>query len=285
MRNNHKDKKEEDIIRIEGGIPRIVDDKTFEGVKAIISGRKKIERNGQAKETYLLAGKIFCGECGHAFGGARKVAGRNKHLYVTYRCFNRDRTADTACCNKEIQRDKIENFVLNEMVDKLFNEANYKQWLKEYNRDKAARERAGGSRLQDMEQTVISLDAQISNMVLTITQNPNTSRAMYDMLNRLETQKQDIENEIARNRNLMKVVDITEEDMRTAYTKAREMLKSGTLPELRQLINLYVEKVVVYREHVEVFFHVLPVFSYMNHIAIERGDTSVYTLYSEVMQR
>jgi hypothetical protein len=76
----------------------------------------------------------------------------------------------------------------------------------------------------------------------------------------------------------MKVVDITEEDMRTAYARAREMLKSGTLPELRQLINLYVERVVVYREHVEVFFHVLPVFSYRNHLAISHGEMGILTI-------
>jgi hypothetical protein len=35
------------------------------------------------------------------------------------------------------------------------------------------------------------------------------------------------------------------------------MLKNGTLPEIRQMINLYVEKVGVYRENAEVCYHVL----------------------------
>ena len=271
MRNNHKDKENEDIIRIEGGVPRIIDDKTFSAAAAIIQGRKKIERNGQAKESYLLAGKIFCGECGHAFGGARKFAGRNKRLYVTYRCVNRDRTAEIACCNKEIGRDRIEQFVLRELVDRVFGEEQYKAWLKEYDRDKAVRERAGGDRLREREQTVLSLNSQIDNLVLAMTQNPNTSRAMFEKLGKLEKEKQGLEDEINQSKNMMRVVDITEEDMRAAYDKARNMLGNGTLPELRQVMHLYVEKVVVYREHVEVFLHMLPVFSYMNHIAIEMG--------------
>jgi len=42
--------------------------------------------------------------------------------------------------------------------------------------------------------------------------------------------------------------------------KARELFLSGELEEKRQLINLYLNKVVVYREHVEIFLNLLPIF-------------------------
>ena len=58
-RNNHKNKSAEDMIRIEGGIPRIIDDEVWEGVQAILKSRaKRRGSNNTAKETYLLTGKI-----------------------------------------------------------------------------------------------------------------------------------------------------------------------------------------------------------------------------------
>jgi site-specific DNA recombinase len=278
MRNNHTDKDEDQIIRIEGGMPRIIEDKTFTAASAIICGRKKTERNGQAKESYLLSGKIFCGECGHSFGGARKFSGRNKTLYVTYRCFNRDRTADAVCTNKEIGRDRIEKFVVNELVDKVFNESLYKQWLREYEKDRSAREKVGGGEIRDIEKTLENLNEQIGNIVLGIAQNSNTSRAMYDKLSELEVRKAETEAELVRSRSLMQIPDVTEEDLRVAYDRAREMLRSGTLPEIRQVINLYVQKVVVYREHVEVYYHVLPVFASINQGILKSGRNEMRSI-------
>ena len=39
--------------------------------------------------------------------------------------------------------------------------------------------------------------------------------------------------------------------------KARELFKSGELPEMRQLINLFLDRVVVHLEHVEVELRVV----------------------------
>ncbi len=278
MRNNHLNKPADEIIRIEGGMPRIVDDKTFETAASIISGRKRTEKNGQARETYLLSGKIFCGECGQAFGGARKFSGRNKTLYVTYRCFNRDRTAEVACKNKEISRDRIEKFVLNELVDKVFNESVYKQWLKEYEKDKEKQAQDGGGKLKELEHTLVMIDGQIDNMLSAISRSPNTSKAMLERLSELEVKRRTVEDELQQNRNMSQIVDVAEEDMRRAYDRAREMLKNGTLPEIRQVINLYVEKVIVYREHMEVYYHVLPVFAFINRSAIQSREISIETL-------
>ena len=73
-------------------------------------------------------------------------------------------------------------------------------------------------------------------------------------------QKDEAGKQILDAEKLSKVIDITEEDIRYHYAKARALFNSGELPEIRQLINLYLEKVVVYREHVKVILRMLPVF-------------------------
>ncbi len=56
----------------------------------------------------------------------------------------------------------------------------------------------------------------------------------------------DIQRQIEEAERLTRVVDVTE-DMRYNYGRARELFNSGQLPEIRQLINLYLERVVVYK--------------------------------------
>ena len=59
---------------------------------------------------------------------------------------------------------------------------------------------------------------------------------------------------------LAKIPAVTEEDIRNHFARARELIISEQLPEIRQLINLYVDRVVVYKGKVEVYLHMLPGF-------------------------
>ena len=84
-------KSEEEMVIIPHGIPAIIDEKTFDEAQKRKEANKKGTRSRREKETYLLTGLIVCGECGHAFTGNRRFAGRNKTKYVTYRCTNHNK--------------------------------------------------------------------------------------------------------------------------------------------------------------------------------------------------
>ncbi|MBT3320172.1 MAG: recombinase family protein [Clostridia bacterium] len=260
MRNNHQVKSDKEVIRVKGGMPAIVSEDVFNGVAAIISSRKHMSDCSQAKERYLLTGKVYCGECGMKYGGARKFSGRNKTLYVTYRCYNRDRTADTACQNSEIQRDQLEKYVLSEISKIVFSDDDASKWLKKYREYAAKHDVNTQSRIEDMKRESERIEGQIENIALSIADRASTSRSLVDMIEKLESQKGEVDKQISEAEKLSKVVDVTEEDIRYHYAKARELFNSGELPEIRQLINLYLDRVVVYREHVEVILRVLPIF-------------------------
>jgi site-specific DNA recombinase len=259
MRNNHQAKKDSEVIRIEGGMPAIISEKDFDAVAAIISSRKHMSDHSQAKEQYLLTGKIFCGECGKAYGGARKFSGRNKRKYVTYRCYNRDRTADTACHNSEIQRDRIEKFVLSEISKIVFSDNGAEEWLEKYREYAARNDQNSQSSIADMEEESERIEEKIDGIMFSIAESGKVSKSLMALIEKLEVQKDEIDEQIEEAEKLSKVMDITVEDIRYHYEKARELFNSGELPEIRQLINLYLDKVVVYKERVEVMLRVLPV--------------------------
>ncbi|WP_246066949.1 recombinase family protein [Paenibacillus koleovorans] len=118
QRNSNRKKSDEDIIRIEDGMPAIISKEDFQKAQEKINFNKRAPGAYKAKEMYLLSGLTICGGClkklGQEFSmmGNVKYCGRNKLKYVTYRCGNRDRTKE--CKNKELRREYIESYVLHE---------------------------------------------------------------------------------------------------------------------------------------------------------------------------
>ena len=116
-RNSHKKKDESEIIRIEGGCPAIIDDETFKAVNKRLEENKHGYRR-QAKETYLLAGKVICNECGKSMTGNYRMWGRHLDtLIVTYRCL----TKKYLCKNREINRDYLEWKTIELLEEHIFN--------------------------------------------------------------------------------------------------------------------------------------------------------------------
>lgn len=87
QRNNHLSKPDNDIVRNIGGVPSIVTPEVFQRASEIIQSNKRLRGGLNAREKYLLSGKIFCGSCQSPMHGNRYIGGRNQqHAYVTYRC-------------------------------------------------------------------------------------------------------------------------------------------------------------------------------------------------------
>ena len=106
-RNTHLYKDDEEIIFVEDGCPQIVDKDIYTKVQNKLTEHKHTGGRENAKESYLLSGKVFCRECGKAMVGNARHSGRSKLLHVTYRCPSRR----YCCCNKEINRDYLEQYI------------------------------------------------------------------------------------------------------------------------------------------------------------------------------
>ena len=117
-RNTHLLKASEDIISIEGGVPQIVDERTFAQVQGRIDSNKRIGVRNKAKTVYLLAGKVVCKVCGRRMTGNTRYSGRNKEKYVTYRCPSKH----YVCKNKEINQEYLDRFVVAMLEIHIFND-------------------------------------------------------------------------------------------------------------------------------------------------------------------
>ena len=195
-RNNHADRSRNDIIRIKGGVPQIISREVFDAVQAIMDKRKMEPYvRSDAKEIYLLSGKVFCGLCGNSYCGNRMHGGRNKSLYITYRCNSHSGKGTGNCRNKDVNRDYLENYIRKLLAEAVSEREKRLAMLKEKRRE-------------------------IESRRVTIETN--------------------------------------REDIAEAFERGREMLLSGTIPHLRQLIQLYVSRIEVYPDHISATLNYLP---------------------------
>jgi len=257
-RNNHTSKSSDEIICIKDGVPRIISDNDFEKVQERLNSRKRLDTT-KAKEKYLLTGKIICGECEHSFCGNRKFSGRNKRLHITYRCNNRTGRDCIACDNKEINRDRIEQYTLKILSDIIFDENSMEQIVKNYNDFIQKSSSESENAIQDISKKIADNNRRIDNITNTIAETGNAT--LVTALENLEIERDRLHAQLLKEENKVSSRKVDESVIRAAFMQAKQMFESKELEDTSQLINLYLEKIIVYKEHVDIIVNVLPFFS------------------------
>jgi hypothetical protein len=100
---------------------------------------------------------------------------------------------------------------------------------------------------------------------------------------RFEKEKRDIDALISKIENTSGIVSVPEEKLKEAFENARRLFLQGTLPKIRQLIALYVQKVVIHKEQVEIIINLLNLYGEngKRHISLSKecGFDGKVTIY------
>lgn len=99
-------------IRVEDGIPAIVDKPLFEKVQTMIKKNHDSPGRGRA-QNFLLTTKLFCGHCGAAMVGDGGTSHTGK-AYAYYSCNTRKKTK--GCTKETVRKQWIEDLVVSELV-------------------------------------------------------------------------------------------------------------------------------------------------------------------------
>ena len=184
---------------VPGGMPRIVDDVTFEEVQKKFAVNKRrgaktkaeLADLGDEAPDYWLTGRLFCELCGASMEG---VSGTSKtgRKYRYYYCLNRRKKACTA---KNVRKDDIEARVVEIVEGFLDNSemlASLAVDMAHYYRETHSR---GKDVLKGLEQRRADVERQLANFVKAIAMgviNDTTAKAMAS----LEEQKKELESAI-----------------------------------------------------------------------------------------
>lgn len=96
-------------VRIEDGVPAIVDKDTFYKVQKLLSVNQRAPAARWTRADYLLTNKLFCGSCGAQMVGESGIS-KTGARYNYYVCINHRR--GNTCLRKAIRQDLIEPYVL-----------------------------------------------------------------------------------------------------------------------------------------------------------------------------
>lgn len=122
-----------DDVRIEGGIPQIIDKELFLKVQNNIHNKRNLQGRHRVNGDYLLTGKLFCGKCGSPMVG---ISGTGKlgKLHYYYNCQKRriEGNCDKAAARRDwaerelaaaIQHYLMDDEVLHKMTDLVIDQA------------------------------------------------------------------------------------------------------------------------------------------------------------------
>lgn len=248
-RNGHKYKPEEEIVRIENGCPALISKDDFDKVQKIMKERQQRAGSFKARETYLLSGKIICGECESAYVGNSRKANDTHPQYVSYRCTHKNQKVK--CHNGEVNRDVLDKSVVQLISKIVFDESRIEEIVSAYRKYHNSQDDNYTQEIKRLEKLIDSVNYKINNTTNAIA-SIGFSQALTDSLKSLENEKISLDIELENVKAKARETTLTEDAILEAFRYAKSEFENGTLKGIKEIVNLFVDKVVVYEDKVEI---------------------------------
>lgn len=261
--NRHKSKPDDEVIRVDGGVPQIIPTDDFQKVQKIMKARQRKTAAFKAKQEYLLSGKIICSECGCTYAGNSRKANSTHPLYISYRCTKRN--GKIKCKNPEIQRDLIESIVQKKLASKVFDEKILPGVISKYNEFAASKNTELISSITMIKNKIVETEKGIANIVNVIMQTGSVS--LSDKLKELECDKAKFEQTLNEKERELSEMTVDEKVLKQAFKKAKKMLESGTLSNKKAIIDRYVKQIILHKDKIVIEFSVTDTYTITEEIS------------------
>lgn len=234
-------------IEIPGGVPRIIDDKTFDTVQR----RLKINRSKgamfKARTSYILTPKLYCGYCNGTMTGDSST-GKSGTMYFYYSCKNR-KFKTTDCTKKRISKDYIEDLVINNILDNvLVNDVIEK--IAE-NIVELQEKQGNSDLLIYLQEQLSETEASIENIIRAIEQGVVTNRTsarLKELEEQAEALKFEIDTEKCNSRRITK----------DEIIYLLEMLREGNPNDInyrKRLVDAFIHRIYVYDDELVITYN------------------------------
>ncbi len=240
---------EQSGVRVEGGIPAMIDKDTFDKVQARLDENAHHGAKNKAPIEYQLSGKLFCGMCGSKMQG---VSGTGRHggKWSYYNCPKRRKRE---CEKKHEKKDYIEWYVVEQTCEYVLlpgrinhiAAAVVAEYDKEFN----------GDRIAEMERRIAKLgreSAKIVDMLLEV--DKEDRKPLYAKLKQYEAEKADLEIDVSKLR-IANEIRFTEEDI-VIWLKSFCNGDPCDLDFRRRIIDVFINSVFLYDDKVIIYYNI-----------------------------
>lgn len=170
-------------IKVEGGIPAIIDRDLFETVSARMDKNKKAPARSKGNVDYLLTQKLFCGHCGAMMVGE---SGRSKtgNVYYYYKCTSQKR--GRTCDKKPLRKEWLERVVAEDAISALTPETIDK--LADLAVQASEEEVAHNTLIPALRAELHDIEKRIDNLIKLVERGAE-SETLFNRLSELEEEK------------------------------------------------------------------------------------------------
>jgi hypothetical protein len=191
---------------------------------------------------------VICGVCESPYAGNSRKPRPDHPLYVSYKCTRRNQKVKT-CKNPEINRDKLEEMVLEYLSTSLFDPCVIPALLGRYNQHIREQSGSAAERVSVLKSELQSVERKIRNTVDLMVEIG--SPALKQKLFELEESKEKLTFELQQAELAEQQMSVSEDTLRILFRKAQQELRHGTLTNRRKIIDQYVKQVVIFPDRVE----------------------------------
>lgn len=235
-------------MRIEGGMPAIVDPETFYAVQAEVVRRKTPEgapvKRRRTNTVYLLTGKAYCDCCKAPLVG-KSGTGRHGGFYTYYACKN---MIAHKCDLKRIPQTKLEQFVA-DALKKFVMDPELVDLLVDVSL-KAQEERSQNSEAAMLRKQLKDVEAKIAN-IMKVVEAGTVIPEMLDRVKELSAEKEKLNALIASREHMDKLDNLTREEMLAAFQLLQEgEIQNDAFQEL--LYNMLLNSVYVGKDKIKI---------------------------------
>ena len=239
---------------IPDGMPRLIDDETFQKAQAKLEANKRGGKGAIKKlhpeieiEDYWLTGKICCGLCGGTMQGVSGTS-RSGSLYYYYSCINYRKHT----CTLKYQRKELMEKIVLYILDDLINDPALRIMIAEkcyayhqaQNDDNGAYEASIRAQLKDVE-------GKLNNLVKAIEAGIFNSTTA-ERMNVLENQKSMLNDALLAEQNRKKC-DLT---LNTIVKFLSSLVGDINNPDTRRrLLEFFIDKIYVYPDKMVLTFY------------------------------
>jgi hypothetical protein len=237
-----------DQVRIEGGVPAIIDMATFTKVQEMLKVNKRAPAHTWNKADYLLTDKLFCGHCGAKMAGESGTSKTGKkHNYYT--CTKRKR--EHACSKKAVRQEWVENLVLDNVLE-ILNNDEVLNFIADAVWEYYCKEQTKNDITAALRSELAEVDKSQTNIMKAI-EAGLFSTATKKRMEELEMQRQELETELA-NIEIAKDWQISRDYIVFFLKEMRDKNLSDRECQ-RQLVDTFVNAVYLFDDKLTILFN------------------------------
>ena len=208
--------------------------------------RRKLLGNHQIKtckpKNSFLAGLIKCGHCGYAMTVAKSA--RSGGRYVKYFI---DSGKTNHCCSSNVTALRVDDFE-QEVVERIKNK------LDSLTIQKKSHDNTFDNHIAELLARKEEVEKEIENVLNTLTTTTNKLTISYieKKIEELDSQKQNIEQQISDAERENKDKNVNHKQLHDVMSKWDEL----SFDDKRSVVNLLIQRITVYNDHVEITWRV-----------------------------